>query len=490
MHEYDSSQYHCSRSELEEKLNAVIGKTLGEVDKAHVFRKTKTNPKVTGIAGDVIEQSVIGYPANSSQKPDLNVDGQEVELKTTGLRKSKKMKGLEAKEPMSITAVSLDTIADEDFEHSNFLHKVDNMLLVYYLYDSPKTVVAAEYARFPIMGYQLYRLSKEDKESLRNDWQIVHDFIKKIQDEHPDEKERKALYPKLSSALRNKLLLIDTAPKYPNPPRFRLKRSTVTAIARRNFGESMYQLPRSYTSYRQVDAVLHTTAQRFYGHTLREMAESLGLNARDSKNVAERVVAKMFGSSARSLSQIELFAKTGIKAKSIVLTKGGMRTEDMKLFTIDFNEFASPDASFETSPIREYFSEGSMICVVLEEPSHEASLMDNTFLGFKRIAFSDEFIDSEVKKTYEEIDNLIRNHRLKFVSEVDQKTGEVLRNRSGEVRGAPNFPKSRDHVVFVRGTGSDSTDKRECVNGIRMYYQQIWIKGSYMAERLKSEDWI
>ena len=39
-------------------------------------------------------------------------------------------------------------------------------------------------------------------------------------------------------------------------------------------------------------------------------------------------------------------------------------------------------------------------------------------------------------------------------------------------------------VVFVRGTGVDSSDKRECVNGVRMYCQQVWIKGSYFAERV------
>ncbi len=36
--------------------------------------------------------------------------------------------------------------------------------------------------------------------------------------------------------------------------------------------------------------------------------------------------------------------------------------------------------------------------------------------------------------------------------------------------------------MFVRGTGVDSSDKRECVNGIKMYYQQVWLKGSYLAE--------
>ena len=100
-------EYAFVRVELEEKLESVRNKTLGEVDTANVFAITETNPKVTGIAGDVIEQSILGYPPDSRQQPDILVDGVPTEVKTTGLRPAKQGKGLEAKEPMSITAVSL-----------------------------------------------------------------------------------------------------------------------------------------------------------------------------------------------------------------------------------------------------------------------------------------------------------------------------------------------------------------------------------------------
>ncbi len=145
-----------TRAQLIQIFDACLNKTLGEVDKNRVFDKAITNPKITGIAGMVIEQSALGYPADSKQEPDLVVDNEHVELKTTGIRYSKK-KGehaYEAKEPMSITAVSSEKIVDEVFPDSNFWHKLAKMLLVYYLYDSETTVTAAEYANFPIKGYQ------------------------------------------------------------------------------------------------------------------------------------------------------------------------------------------------------------------------------------------------------------------------------------------------------------------------------------------------
>ena len=117
-------------------LENVLNKTLGEVDSKNVFARTIEHPKITGIAGDVIEQSVLGYPADREQRPDLNVDGVMVELKTTGMRESGrgKKKELTAKEPASITAVSIDKIASEDFDDSAFYHKIENMLFVFYHY--------------------------------------------------------------------------------------------------------------------------------------------------------------------------------------------------------------------------------------------------------------------------------------------------------------------------------------------------------------------
>lgn len=481
-------QYEFVRTDLENKLESVRNKTLGEVDTANVFAITVTNPKVTGIAGAVVEQSILGYPPDSLQRPDIVVDDIPTEVKTTGLRPSKRGQGLEAKEPMSITAVSLDTIASEDFAHSNFWHKIEHMLIIYYLYDSDTTVKAADYAAFPIKGYQFHEFDDEEIETLRADWQRVHDFVKDIQDEHPDEEERKALYPKLSSALRKELMLIDTAPKYPHPPRFRLKRSTVTAMARKNFGESMEQLPRSYTTWAAIDMELRSVSEKYAGRTIGEVSEELGIDS-TAKNIAEQMVVRAFGATGK-MSRIELFSKIGLAAKSIVLTREGKRTEDMKLFTIDFDEFQNPDMTFEESLFYEWFANNQLLCVVYEEPSKDAPLSQNVLKGFKRLSFDDAFIETEVRRVWEEIRRLVTTGDLRFVPCISKVTGKPIVNKTGVEQGAPNFPKSRDGLVFVRGTSSDSTYKPEVVNGIRMYKQQVWVKGSYIAERLDQEPWI
>ena len=82
LHEY-------TKDHLVALLDGATNRTLGQVDVNKVFDRTIINPKITGIAGDVIEQSVLGYPSDSDSEPDLIVDGVKTELKTTGLQRNK-----------------------------------------------------------------------------------------------------------------------------------------------------------------------------------------------------------------------------------------------------------------------------------------------------------------------------------------------------------------------------------------------------------------
>lgn len=483
VHEY-------KRDDLIQRLETYLNKTLGEADVNHVFDKTKTNPKITGIAGDVVEQSILGYPADNRQEPDLLVDGIKTELKTTGIRYSKKEKNrYEAKEPMSITAVSPDSIVIEKFENSNFWHKIEHLLLVYYLYASSKTVTAAEYADFPIKGYEFYEFDASDREILKNDWTTVRDFIIELQENYDNYQDE---YPRISSELRDKLLYIDTAPKWPHPPRFRLKRSVVTSIVQNHFGQSFEQLPGRYTSYSDIDQKCHDLTIEYSGKTVKNLADIFCVDGRlDGKAISERLIVRMFDGQAKKLQKVELFSRIGMIAKSIALTKEGLRTEDMKLFCIDFDELINENLEFEDSSFYSYFADGQMLCIVFEEPNTEAAFKENKFRGFKRLSFSQLFIETEVRPIWNRIRELIFTNTLEDVAVVDKKTGKPRVNiKTGTVQSAPNFPKSAEGKIFVRGSSSDSTFKPEEINGIKMYRQYLWIKGTYIADCLSNTEFL
>ncbi|MCQ2737047.1 MAG: restriction endonuclease, partial [archaeon] len=119
-----------------------------------------------------------------------------------------------------------------------------------------------------------------------------------------------------------------------------------------------------------------------------------------------------------------------------------------------------------------------------EQTNYELS--QNRFVGFKRLVFSDEFIDTAVRGLWEDIRDKVLNHKLVDVVKQD-KHGKPVINPHGEVSSAPNFMKSSQNTVFLRGSGTDSSFKTEIVNGIKMLPQYVWIKGSAVVNLISEE---
>lgn len=81
------------------------------------------------------------------------------------------------------------------------------------------------------------------------------------------------------------------------------------------------------------------------------------------------------------------------------------------------------------------------------------------------------------------------NHELADVVCRDGE-GRPIVNRTGVTRSAPNLPRLKT-ASFLSGAPVPTQQKKPgCVNGVRMYKQQVWVKGSYIADRLKETSWI
>nr|WP_288978416.1 MutH/Sau3AI family endonuclease [uncultured Blautia sp.] len=490
---------HYTTEQIYDILIPTIGKTLAEVDVNHVFDKTVTNSKVTGIAGDVIEQSVFGYKANNKQIPDLNVDDEDVELKTIGIQE-KSRNVWKAKEPCSITAVSISTIELETFETSKFWHKSQRILFVYYHYLSKMTIKAAEYKDFPLKNFYFYNCSADDKAIIASDWQKVHDFITDIHERYSEEEIRKEEYPNLSTVVNKQLEYLDTSPKYPNSPRFRFRARFVTVIVQSSINNTYEQSNRHYLGINDVEKECREYTRRYRGKTLNELCREFGVdNNLSCKQAGEKIIAKMFGGT-RKISQIEQLAKLGLHGQIVVLNKNGGRTEDMKLSAcpLDFSDFQIIDGEekvFEDTDVYNFFNDYRLLCPVFQEHprisvSPNRKIMntdvvygDNTFEGFKILELGSDEIMSSVRKSWEEAKRLVQTGEL---------TVTVMRKKDGSIRYTPktgiemmetNLPKALDNVIFFRGTGSDATDK-VTVNGLKILRQNYWVKGTYVVEQL------
>jgi len=493
-----------------ELLEGVKGKKLGEVDKSHQFARTEKSSKITGIAGDVIEQSVFGYERDSNQECDIEIDGVLTELKTTGVRVPKsdlaKANGktgaeynvyLGAKEGISITGVTFEPTIQTDFMTSHFWEKSEHLLIVFYEYKSYEVVPASDYAQFPIVDYCYNTFSDEEREKLRKDWEIVRDYLQRFYTDYTNADERNEKLIGFTHVLRPNLLLIELVPGFKKresgayqKPRYRLKQTFVNYIVRGHFDKSRenteIRLKQSFSSFDELDRRCHSIAKQYKGKTFKELKELLDISVEiTNKDFGAKCVLKMFDADCKRLNQISDFTKVGIIAKTITVTPSEGRTEDMKLCRIDFTEWADDDVDFLESAVYSYFCEHSFLCPIFCE--HDSTNPNKTtFEGFKRFSFDNEFIENEVRRTWEDSRKLIHDNTLRWEYVLD-KEGNRRRNKCGSYMGAPNFPKSSEYEVFFRGGANDSRDEArvEVVNGIHMLPQFFWLKGSFIAEKLQ-----
>lgn len=478
-----------TEQDIRQRFNSIVGHTVADVDTAGVLAALKAS-RNKGRIGAVIEQSVLGYPADSDRRPDIVIDGRPWEVKATGLVEAARG-GWRAKEPMSITAVAPEGIVAESFTTSAFWHKVERLLVVYYLYVRPGRGVAVEYAGFEFKGYDLHTWREVDRCRLEADWTVVREFVRTALKGDID-----AEMPNLSTLVNPQLLYLDTSPKWPNRPRFRLKASLVTQMARERLDDGMRMIPDQggLSSMGALRAHLHEIAEAHAGQTLEELAEPFGLSiktksGRENKSLAEQVVVRLFTGHAGKISQVPLFVKAGLVFKTMTLTPAGGRTEDMKLNpSIDFDELCDPSVEFEDSSFAAPFIDSTMVVAVIEERYRDCPLRRCRFMGFK-VLWLGIYLDA-ARALWDGMRDLIFSDGLVDAPVLKKDGTPRVTPKTGIPMTAPNWPKSRDGVLFVRGTGTDANDKPVTVNGVRMYRQNVWIKGIEITKQLDSDFYI
>ena len=99
-------------------------------------------------------------------------------------------------------------------------------------------------------------------------------------------------------------------------------------------------------------------------------------------------------------------------------------------------------------------------------------------------------IEIQGKKLWDDTRGKIAEHTLRDVPTV--RGGKLLLLKSGGSSSAPNWMKSSENPIFIRGSAAQSTskDKTECVNGIRMLPQYVWLSGTYVTEKLRKTNFL
>lgn len=288
--------------------------------------------------------------------------------------------------------------------------------------------------------------------------------------------------PSLSAVLRKRLMFLDTSPKWSHKPRFRIKRAVLTNIINKSRGRRDESIPRSITTITEFNDELRRLTRAYKGRTVRQLMTDLGLTGgSSSKSLTESIVVRMFGAKGRRVAKVDLFSKLNLVVKSTRLTAEGANVEDTNPFLVDLVQ-TGEEMCFEESAIHAEMSEIHFLFSIFETQVG-GDRLDDFFVGFKHLMLSDDLFEVELRRTWQEVHDLIEEGRLCVTTELD-KNGMVGYTKR------TNLPKSRHYTFFLRGSGRDAKDKVLSIDGISLYWQDIWIKGTILCRLLNDESYV
>lgn len=477
-----------TKKDLSLLLEKCKGKSFSTLDSNHVLKRAEKAPRINGIAGDIIEESVLGYHSNSKQEADLLVDDKYVELKTTGLKKTKTKPFYAAKERLTITAVSPRNIINENFENSHFWKKTQYMLFVYYFYNSNKPVSAAEYGDFIFQDYQFFSFNENDLFEIKNEWLLIKDVYTRFQNNYKSEHVR--------NELRN-LNYLEVVAKKTNP-RIAISQHYFNIIVREFFGETFEPILKEEV-HTSIEEYILDSLKPYIGQKRTLLCDKFNIRIpkEDAKAVNPMLIRKMLNLNNKLENSLEL-QKANIvpKVLSVVSNKKGINKKTKEAFKVksyfDINELMHQ--KWEESELRNYLFKTKFLLLVFKIEDN-----DQVFMGgkFWQIPITD--LDNDVKNTWQKTKQIFNDGvELTYVNSNSPK-GYRIKN---------NLPAMSEHTTLhVRPTASNASyinnadsfklptpahwinrpeNLKTTLTNDFMTKQAFWLNSDYMFEQIKN----
>lgn len=148
-----------------ERIKTLVGRDLRPLaDELKITVWTPAGKKNKGWFGHVIER-FLGLPINSSQSPDFG----SWELKVVSLAARKRGNSLRVKETMAITMIDPYNVAQQPFEKSHLLAKMQKAVVVARIHESPLELRSLLHSvtQFDLGNTEVYEQVKADYELVR-----------------------------------------------------------------------------------------------------------------------------------------------------------------------------------------------------------------------------------------------------------------------------------------------------------------------------------
>lgn len=451
-----------TKEEIEKISEEVVGKTFGELGE---FKYNLDDFNYKGGMGVLMEENVFQYEANNDANPDFYEA--KIELKVTPVKRNKNGT-YSAKERLVLNIINYMEEYKNTFETSSFWHKNENLNLMFYLWE--EGVPRSDYK---IIKHLLYTYPEEDLLIIKQDWEVI---VNKIRNGLAHEiSEADTLYLGACTKGANK----ESVREQPfseilaKQRAYCLKTSYMTNLVRTivmdEYTESLISAEELHN--KTFEESLYYKIKSFIGKSKTELIKKFGLNPK-SKDVIERIFAKMLGIKGK-VNDTDEFQKANITCKTIRVNEDNTITESMSFPAFKYKEIIQEE--WETSTLRNIFSENKYLFVIFKEKNNEFY-----FSGIKLWNMPLSILDNEVKSAWNKTVEVIKN-------------GNIVKS-VGKTRKT-NFPGMKENnVAHVRPHGRNSKDVFELpvvdkLTGNKTYTKHcFWLNNKYISRILNMEE--
>ncbi len=437
------------------------GKSLKEVCGESILEHDFTGK---GNFGQVLEKFYFGYNPNSKSEADFHQIN--LELKTSPLRLLKNGE-YRAKERLVLGIINYAEIVTQSFDHSDFLRKNANLLLIFYLYQVNLNILD-----YLVKLVDEWTFPSADLAIIKRDWEYIK---KKIADGKAHElSEGDTFYLGActkganASSMRgqpfNHVLAKQRA--------FSLKQGYVNHIIASISNEETgiygkLLSTQAATEKLTIEEIVLNKFKPYYGKEIRNILIDIGLEMKSSaKNFYANLTKAILGIELDK--EIEEFEKAEIIVRTVRLKENSMPKEDVSF--PNFKYTAIVNETWDNSDFKEML-EHKFLFVFLQIENNQIYLKKAKFWN---MPYSDIL---EAEKVWAMTKDVVSN-------------GNIVREVRNGVRRT-NFPnKSFSSVSHVRPHAKDSKDTyplpiQDTLTEANEYTKHcFWLNSSYVRDEI------
>lgn len=465
-----TNKIYETKEELLKAAKSSLGIPFKDLDKTNRL----TSPK--GGIGQMVEENVFEYSANSSPEPDFSNLG--IELKVSPMIR-KNDNSYRAKERMVLNIIGYMTENLNDFEKSHFWHKNKEILMMFYEhnYNKPK----GEWFLQEMLDFQW---PKEDLLIVKQDWKKITSKIK--QGKAHELSESDTLYlgacTKGSTAAKS-LVKQPYSPIQAKQRAYSLKQSYVNFILK-NYVLDKKNYERLIKSddvleNNSFDNVILNTIKPYIGMSQKELIEKF--NIPPCKQINAFIINRIFKLNG-DIENTEEFQKANIITKTIRIEKSGSIKESMSFPTFKFKDIIKQE--WEESDFYNTLSSTRFMFIVFQktDDSEENSYLKNIF--FWNMPETDV---EEARKCWEKTKQIITNGVIFEPTSTGFSNNLPGQSENNVAHVRPHASKSyyKFGNSFEQGNPKDGD---ELPDGRWMTKQCFWLNRDYIKSIIKKED--